>query len=165
MSILAKIKILEIQKTFSKSCNFLHENARRQIFVSTLCWNYIHEGRGSVGGKDKRKNIWTSSRSSDIQNEMWARMPPPPLPPPTPSSPFQVCTQRVLNDILRTTPLSSASCLSFSVFLCVVRRAYRRGGGGGGAESYDGEKAWSSMIHLILSVCIPQYWLPASLPI
>ncbi len=57
-----------------------------------------------------------------------------------------------------TTPsphyLPSASCLSFSVFLCVAGRAYwreRRVGGGDGAKSCDGEKAWSSINHSILS--------------
>ena len=51
-------------------------------------------------------------------------------------------------------PLPSASCLSFSVFLCVAGRAYwreRRVGGGDGAKSCDGEKAWSSINHSILS--------------
>ncbi len=49
-------------------------------------------------------------------------------------------------------PLLSASCLFFSVFLCVVGRAYwrERGGVGGGAKSY-GEKVWSSTNHSILS--------------
>jgi hypothetical protein len=43
-------------------------------------------------------------------------------------------------------PLSKASCLSLSVFLCVAGRAYLTGGGcGGGAKSYDGEKAWTSI--------------------
>ncbi len=39
--------------------------------------------------------------------------------------------------------LSAASCLSFSVFMCVACQAFWRGGGGG-AKSYDGEKAWVS---------------------
>ncbi len=48
--------------------------------------------------------------------------------------------------------LQSASCLSFSIFLCVVRRAYwLEGGGEKGAKSYDGEKAWPSTIHCLLS--------------
>ncbi len=50
-------------------------------------------------------------------------------------------------------PLLSATCLSFSVFLCVGSRAYwgRWGGGGGhGAESYDRKKAWTSINHSCL---------------
>jgi hypothetical protein len=31
------------------------------------------------------------------------------------------------------------------------------GGGGGGAKSYDGEKAWSSINHSILSWCRKKY--------
>jgi hypothetical protein len=61
-----------------------------------------------------------------------------PPPPPSPTSPL----------------LPSASCLSFSVFLCVVGRAFWRekgGGGGGRANPYDREKAWSSVNHSILS--------------
>ncbi len=48
----------------------------------------------------------------------------------------------------------SASCLSFSDFLCVASRAYWReisGEGGRGAKSYDDEKAWSSVNRSILS--------------
>ncbi len=50
----------------------------------------------------------------------------------------------------------SASCLSFSVFLCdaLVELTDGRGGGRrgwGGAKSYDDEKAWSSINHSILS--------------
>jgi hypothetical protein len=48
----------------------------------------------------------------------------------------------------------SASCLSFSVFLCVASRVYcdwRGEGGGGGAKSYDIEKAWPDINHSILS--------------
>jgi hypothetical protein len=44
-------------------------------------------------------------------------------------------------------PLNSASCLSFSVCLCIAGRTYKRergGGGGGGVKFYDDEKAWSS---------------------
>ncbi len=48
-------------------------------------------------------------------------------------------------------PASPVSCLSFSVFLCVIGRAYLResvgGGGAGVAESYDHKKAWPSMNH------------------
>jgi len=71
--------------------------------------------------------------------------------------------QRVLNDFFyiedqaflrsydsapRSPPLPSASCPSFSVFLCVAGQAYWRvrGGGGGcgrGAKLYDREKAWT----------------------
>jgi hypothetical protein len=50
--------------------------------------------------------------------------------------------------------LPSASCISFSVLLCVVSRAYwreRGGGDGGGAKSYYGRKDWSSINHSILS--------------
>jgi hypothetical protein len=46
-------------------------------------------------------------------------------------------------------PFPAASCLSFSVFLCVARE--RGEWGVGGAKSYDGEKAWSSIDHSILS--------------
>ncbi len=51
-------------------------------------------------------------------------------------------------------PLPPASCLFFSVFSCVACRAYwreRGKEGGGGAKTYDGEKAWSSIKHSILS--------------
>jgi hypothetical protein len=51
-------------------------------------------------------------------------------------------------------PLPSASCFSFLVFLCVAGRAYyreREGVVGGGDKSYNVEKAWSSIIHSILS--------------
>ncbi len=52
-------------------------------------------------------------------------------------------------------PSPVSKFLSLSVFLCVAGRAYwlERGdvGGGGGAKSYDGEKAWSSINHSILS--------------
>jgi hypothetical protein len=46
-------------------------------------------------------------------------------------------------------PLPSASCLFFSVFLCVTGQAYwwERWG----AKSYDGEKDWYSMNHSTLS--------------
>ncbi len=44
-------------------------------------------------------------------------------------------------------PFSLASCISFSAFMCVAGRAGR----GGRAKSYDGEKAWSSINHSILS--------------
>ncbi len=47
-------------------------------------------------------------------------------------------------------PLLSASCLSFSVVLCGAGRAYWREGRGvvgGWAKSYDGQKAWSSIIN------------------
>ncbi len=51
-------------------------------------------------------------------------------------------------------PLLFASCLPFSVFLCIAAcRAYWQewgGGGGGGARSFDGEKAWSAINHSIL---------------
>jgi hypothetical protein len=51
-------------------------------------------------------------------------------------------------------PQPSVSCLSLSVFLCAASLAYLRGVGGGcdgGANSYDVEKAWSSINHSILS--------------
>ncbi len=52
-------------------------------------------------------------------------------------------------------PLLSASCLFF-LSLPVCRRSSlltgEGGGGGGGAKSYDGEKAWLSINHSILSV-------------
>jgi hypothetical protein len=55
----------------------------------------------------------------------------------------------------RLPPLSAASCLSFSVSLCVVgvTLTNERGGRGvgGGAKSYSGVNAWSSMNHPILS--------------
>jgi hypothetical protein len=51
--------------------------------------------------------------------------------------------------------LLSASCLSFSMFLCRRSIELTDGTGGGGeeegAKSYDGEKAWSSLIHKLLS--------------
>ncbi len=54
-------------------------------------------------------------------------------------------------------PLPLASCLSFSVFLCVACRAYWRERGewrrgwGRSQTMCDGENAWSSVNHLILS--------------
>ncbi len=49
-------------------------------------------------------------------------------------------------------PLPSATCLSFSVFLCGRAYCRERGvPGGRGAESYDRKKAWPSINHLILS--------------
>jgi hypothetical protein len=49
-------------------------------------------------------------------------------------------------------PLPSASCVFFSVFLCVAGRAYWRGGGGGsGWRAKSHEKAWPSINHSILS--------------
>jgi hypothetical protein len=52
-------------------------------------------------------------------------------------------------------PSASSSCLCFSVFLCVAGRVSHRwkrgkGGEGEGAKSEDGEKAWPSIIHLLL---------------
>ncbi len=49
---------------------------------------------------------------------------------------------------------SSVCCPSFSVFLYVAFRAYwwERGRLAGGAKSYDGEKAWSSIIYSKLFV-------------
>jgi hypothetical protein len=48
-------------------------------------------------------------------------------------------------------PLSSASCLSFSVSLPVCSRSSLTGGGGGvGAKSYDNEKAWLSINQSLL---------------
>ncbi len=52
--------------------------------------------------------------------------------------------------------IPSASCLSFSVFLCVTGRAYRiltgeGEGGGRGANTYDCKKAWPSINHSVLS--------------
>jgi hypothetical protein len=56
-------------------------------------------------------------------------------------------------------PLSSASWLSFSDFLCVAGwpywREWKGGGGGQGAKSYNREKAWLSINHSILSVESP----------
>ncbi len=53
-------------------------------------------------------------------------------------------------------PPSVSKLFLFHSLLCVVGRAYwcdRWGrGGGGGARSFDGEKAWSSMNHSVLSV-------------
>jgi hypothetical protein len=59
-----------------------------------------------------------------------------------------------------TPPLLSASCPSFSVFLCVAIRAYwrERWRGGAGAEWENhgtARKAWSSINHSILSGCNP----------
>ncbi len=48
--------------------------------------------------------------------------------------------------------LLSASCLSFSVFLCVSPVELTDGRVGGKAKLYDGEKAWSSIKHSILPV-------------
>jgi hypothetical protein len=77
--------------------------------------------------------------------------------------------QRVLNYIQRTKlsrcrmirllphplpPLTTESCLSFLVFMCVADRASWRdmgGRGGQGTESYDREKAWPSINYSILS--------------
>jgi hypothetical protein len=68
--------------------------------------------------------------------------------------------QRVLNDLQRTRlscgrmnwllahPLPSASCLSFSLFLCAAAVKLERGEGGAWArnhESYDRKKVWSSI--------------------
>ncbi len=47
--------------------------------------------------------------------------------------------------VLQPLPPSPVTCVSFFVFLCVACRP-----GGGGAKSYDNEKAWSSINHLIL---------------
>jgi hypothetical protein len=50
-------------------------------------------------------------------------------------------------------PILSASCLSFSVFLCVASRAELKAegeGDGGGGKSFDVEKIWSSINHSIL---------------
>ncbi len=48
-------------------------------------------------------------------------------------------------------PLPSANSLSFLVFLCVAVKVYKPEKGGlgigGGVKSYDGENAWSSIIH------------------
>ncbi len=49
----------------------------------------------------------------------------------------------------QTHPLPSSCCLSFSVFLCVAGRAW----GVVADKSYDGEKAWYSINHSILSRC------------
>ncbi len=51
------------------------------------------------------------------------------------------------------THLPSASCLSFSVLLCVASQAFwrERGEGVWGAKSYGGENAWSYINNLILS--------------
>jgi hypothetical protein len=49
----------------------------------------------------------------------------------------------------------SASCLSFSVFLCIAGQRLPTGEDGEGVEdepnSYDGEKTWSFVNHSILS--------------
>jgi hypothetical protein len=56
-------------------------------------------------------------------------------------------------------PLPLASCLSFSLFQSIAGRAcWRERGGGGGAKSYDGEKAWSSINHSILSGHTWAHW-------
>jgi hypothetical protein len=59
-------------------------------------------------------------------------------------------SQRVLNDLYGgpgfLVVVRSASCLSFSFFLCVAGRVYLE------AKSYDDEQAWSlSINHSILS--------------
>ncbi len=46
-------------------------------------------------------------------------------------------------------PLPSASCLSFSILLCVASRAYWRERGWSRSQTYDGEKVWSSINHSI----------------
>jgi len=61
---------------------------------------------------------------------------------------------RLLAHLLPTLP--SASCLSFSVFLCVANRASWLKGGGRGAKSYDREKARPSINHWIFSS--PRYF-------
>ncbi len=48
--------------------------------------------------------------------------------------------------VLHPLPPSPVTSLYFFVFLCVACRP-----GGGGAKSYNNEKAWSSINHLILS--------------
>ncbi len=63
-------------------------------------------------------------------------------------------------------PLSSAKCLSFSVFLCVagptnqVTTGEGKGGGARGAESYDRKKTWASINRSILSCA--QFHFPIS---
>ncbi len=52
------------------------------------------------------------------------------------------------------------SCLSFSAFLYVGGRAYWQklgGEGRGGAKSFDGEKAWSTTDHSMLSEALYVY--------
>ncbi len=56
-------------------------------------------------------------------------------------------------------PIPSASCRTFSGFLCVAVRAYW--GGGGVAKSYDRKKAWAFVNHSILSD-IPSLSSPSS---
>ncbi len=52
-------------------------------------------------------------------------------------------------------PLSSASCLSFSVFLCVASRVcWRQGGGQGVGGRSQIEKVWTSIYHAILSASL-----------
>jgi hypothetical protein len=60
---------------------------------------------------------------------------------------------------------TSAKCLSFSLFLCVAVELTEWGEGAGeeaGAKSYDGEKAWSSINHSILSAFTPPPFSPSS---
>jgi hypothetical protein len=53
--------------------------------------------------------------------------------------------------------IPSASCLSFSIFLCITGRAVRLPAGGGGRtpKSYDSEKAWPSLNHSVLFLSTP----------
>jgi hypothetical protein len=81
---------------------------------------------------------------------------------------YDDATQRVLNDLQRTAFLSSydlaplpsptsspVSKLFFFLSLPVYRRSSLGAGGGGGAKSYNGEKAWSSIIIIKYSLLRP----------
>ncbi len=89
---------------------------------------------------------------------------------------MRTCIQRVLNerrgpgflaDVVwfgssptPSSPLPSASCFSYSVFLCVPGRPYSReseGTSGGGAKSYDSEKTRASINLSLLSTCLYTY--------
>ncbi len=96
---------------------------------------------------------------------MWARMPPPPPSTPFPFLPLSSLLPESIKWFIEDhpSPVSKLS-LFLSLPMCRPSSLLKRGGGGGeGAESYDGEKALSSINHSILPFCIPKYWIPASL--